>query len=149
MNAAQLSSRAVLGAYARRALRPIVLIVAVVLVFIMLLIGYLAANVSAWWLVMLLPVVVVSAVATTLWAIVRLVISRLTPAQTILQKKAVGTFVTLVDKNANLLGLSKLGIIIQVIRDVMAHSDSNIISRTIGDSKELATSFKQVINSFK
>ncbi len=148
MNAIQLASRAVFSAYVQKLLRPIEIVTASVLLLSVAAAGYLSSSVSIWWLLLFVPLILLSLIASVIWLIVTGLLRRFTPVQSQTQKREVQRFVGLVGSHADLLGLTKFGLIVRVIQDVIRRSDKNILSSTIDDSKELSATFKNVVNSF-
>jgi len=148
MDAVTKASRAVLAEYARKTLRPFE-IVAVIL-FVILLIGttYLIVNVSAWWWLLMIVVFAYGIIGSLLWLIVHFTMDRLRPAQTKVQVSAVRNFVERIAKVSDTIGITKFGLLLRVIGDVMRKREQNVIQEFAHDSADLKTAFEKVIASF-
>jgi hypothetical protein len=88
-------------------------------------------------------------VGSIVWLIIHFTIDRLRPDQTVAQKKAVRTFVAQAEQVADTLQLTRFGLILRVIRDVMAGNNTNVLTEFADNSQQLKLSFQKVINTFK
>ena len=149
MDAMTKASRAVLAEYARRTLRPFE--IGAVILFIVLLIGttYLVVNVSAWWWLLMIVVFAYGIIGSLLWLIVHFTMDRLRPAQTKVQVSAVRHFVERIAKVSDTIGITKFGLLLRVIGDVMRRRDQNVIQEFAHDSSDLKSSFEEVIAQFR
>lgn len=149
MDAMTKASRAVLAEYARKTLRPFE--IGAVILFVILLIGttYLIVNVSAWWWLLMIVVFAYGFIGSLLWLIVHFTMDRLRPAQTKVQVGAVHDFVERIAKVSDTVGITKFGLLLRVIGDVMRRREQNVIQEFAHDSSDLKTSFENVIDSFK
>lgn len=149
MNAATLASRAVLAAYAKKALRPVEIGAILVLAIALLGTSYLIANVSAWWWLLMIVVIAYGVIGSLLWLILHFTIDKLEPPQTKTQKVAVAQFIEKTEKIADMIGVTRFGLLLRIMRDVMGRNDTNVLAEFARDSKDLKTSFEQVIQAFR
>lgn len=149
MNAVTLASRAVLAHYATKVIRPVEYIVLGVFLILVAVTVLLATYVSAWWWLLMIIVIAYGLVGSIVWLIIHFTIDRLRPDQTATQKKAVRTFVTQAEQVADTLQLTRFGLILRVVRDVMARDNANILTEFAGNSKQLKISFEKVIAAFR
>jgi hypothetical protein len=149
MDAVTKASRAVLAEYARKTLRPFE--IGAVILFVILLIGttYLIVNISAWWWLLMIVVFAYGLLGSLLWLIVHFTMDRIRPTQTKEQVSAVRNFVERIAKVSDTIGITKFGLLLRVIGDVMRRREQNVIQEFTHDSSELKNSFENVINSFK
>lgn len=149
MNAVTLASRAVLAHYATKVIRPVEYIVLGLFLILVAVTVLLATYVSAWWWLLMIIVIAYGLVGSIVWLIIHFTIDRLRPDQTVAQKKAVRTFVTQAEQVADTLQLTRFGLILRVIRDVMARNSTNILTEFANDSKELKFAFEKVVRLFR
>jgi hypothetical protein len=149
MDAVTKASRAVLAEYARKTLRPIE--IGAVILFVLLLISttLLIVNISGWWWLLMIVVFAYGLIGSLVWLIVHFTMDRLRPTQTKVQKNAVQDFVEKISKISNTIGITKFGLILRVIGDVMRRREKNVIQEFAHDSSDLKSSFENVIRSFK
>jgi len=149
MDAVTKASRAVLAEYARRTLRPFE--IGAVILFVILLIGttYLIVNVSAWWWLLMIVVFAYGIIGSLLWLTVHFTMDRLRPAQTAVQVSAVRNFVERIAKVSDTIGITKFGLLLRVIGDVIRKREQNVIQEFAHDSSDLKSSFEKVIRSFQ
>jgi hypothetical protein len=150
MNAVSLASRAVLAQYATKVIRPLECIV--MGLFLTLFVGtvLLATYVNAWWWLLMIVVLAYGVIGSIAWLVIHFTIDRLRPEQTPVQKKAVAGFIGRIEKIADTLQITRFGLMLRVIRDVMAKSNSsNVLTEFANDSKELKHDFEEVVNVFR
>jgi hypothetical protein len=149
MDAVTKASRAVLAEYARKTLRPFE--IGAVILFIILLIGttYLIVNVSGWWWLLMIVVFAYGLIGSLLWLIVHFTMDRLRPTQTKVQVSAVRDFVEKISKVSDAVGITKFGLLLRVIGDVMRRREQNVLQEFAHNSSDLKDSFSAVIESFK
>lgn len=144
-----LASRAVLAAYAKKTLKPVEIIAIIVFVVFLLGTAYLIANVSPWWWLLMIVIGAYGVIGSILWLIIHFTLDKLTPAQTAAQKESVSIFITQAEKVADLTGITRFGLLLRVIRSVMAPQSGNILSDLAHDSDELRKTFQLVVSSFR
>jgi hypothetical protein len=149
MNAVTLASRAVLAQYATKVIRPIEFIV--MGLFLILFVGtvLLATYVNAWWWLLMVVVIAYGIIGSIAWLVIHFTIDRLRPEQTPVQKKAVTNFIVRIEKIADTLQITRFGLILRIVRDVMAkNTHSNVLTEFANDSKELKHDFEKVVDTF-
>lgn len=149
MNAVTLASRAVLAHYAAKVIRPVEYMVLGLFLVLVIVTVLLATYISAWWWLLMIVVVAYGVIGSIIWLIIHFTIDRLRPDQTVAQKRAVRTFVTQAEQVADTLQLTRFGLILRVIRDVMARNNTNVLTEFAGNSKQLKVSFDKVIAAFR
>jgi hypothetical protein len=149
MNATTLASRAVLSAYAKKALLPFEIIAMVIFVIALAGSAYLIASVSGWWSILLIVVIAYGLVGSILWLIVHFTIDKLRPKQTARQEQAVKQFIDRAGTIADTVGLTRFGLILRIVRDVVARKEDNVLTSFTRDSKGLKTDFENVIAAFR
>ena len=143
------ASRAVLSEYARKTLRPFE--IGAVILFIILLVGttYLVVSVSAWWWLLMIVVFAYGLIGSLVWLIIHFTMDRLRPVQTKEQVSAVQNFVEQIAKVSDTIGITKFGLLLRVVADVMRKREHNVIREFAHDSSDLKSSFEKVIRSFQ
>jgi len=149
MNATTLASRAVLSAYAKKALRPFEIVA--MLIFIVALAGtaYLISAVSSWWWILMILVIAYGIVGSIVWMILHFTIDKLRPEQTKNQEKVVKDFINRTEKIADMIGLTRFGLLLRIVRDVLSRRKENVLTDFAYDSKGLKDDFEKVIKAFK
>lgn len=149
MNATTKASRAVLAEYARKTLRPIEIIAASI--FILALVGsaFLIANISGWWWLLMIIVIAYGLIGSLFWLILHFTIDKLRPEQTSSQKNVVSSFIAQLDKVSDTIGMTKFGLLLRIIGDVMRRREQNVLQEFAQDSGKLRSQFEDVIIAFK
>ena len=149
MNATTLASRAVIAAYAKKVLRPLEIIAIIILVIAVLGTAFLIAQASGWWWLLMIVVLAFGFFGSILWLIIRFTLDRLNPPQTPVQKKVVAKFVAQVESVSDTIGMTRFGLILRIIRDVMRRGERNVLTDLARDSRDLKGDFENVIKAFK
>lgn len=149
MNAVTLASRAVLAQYATRVIRPLEWVVAAI--FILAVTGdvLLITYVSAWWWLLMVVVIAYGIIGSIAWLVIHFTIDHLRPEQTKTQTKAVNHFIVKAEKVADTLQITRFGLILRVIRDVMSRGNKNVLTEFTEDSRDLKDEFQRVIDAFR
>ena len=147
ISSATTASRAVIAAYAKQILRPFE-IVAIILFFALLVLSiYLIISVSAWWWILLILVLAYGIVVSLLWLIIHTIIGRLRPPQTAIQREAVDNFIEHSKNIADIMGITRLGLLIRLVRDVLTRRPQTL-DTAISGSKDLKHSFTELMKLF-
>lgn len=149
MDAYTKASRAVLAQYAAKTLRPFEIIAIVLFVIAMLGTAWLIVQVSAWWWLLMILVIAYGVIGSIAWLIIRFTIDKIRPSQTKRQKEAVGLFIDQVDKIADTIGMTRFGLLLRVVGDVMKRKDRNVLSEFADDSAQLKDKFTRVVDEFR
>ena len=148
VNATTLASRAVLSAYAKKALRPFELIAMAIFVASLAGTTYLITAVSGWWWLLMIVVIAYGIVGSIVWLILHFTIDKLRPTQTPKQEKIVGNFIDRTEKIADMIGLTRFGLLLRIVRDVLSRRKENVLTDFAYDSKGLKDDFQKVIAAF-
>lgn len=125
MDKTVLAVRAISSQYAKRILLPLLAIGVGVYVVVICLIWWIVSISSAWWwLLAIIPTFIVL-VAVTIWVVAWVIVSRISPAMNLKQKRATKRFITRIDKVAEHIGTPKFLIIYRIVRDVIAQPTSS------------------------
>ena len=149
MNAVTLASRAVLAQYATKVIRPYEY---VILGFFLLLVGAtvaLIAYVSPWWWLLMIVVVAYGIIGSLAWLVIHFTIDKIRPIQTKAQADVVRRFITKLEKVADTLQVTRFGLVLRVIRDVMSRNSLNVLTEFAHDSKDLKKEFEAVVEAFR
>ncbi|MDB5165226.1 MAG: hypothetical protein JWM00_116 [Candidatus Saccharibacteria bacterium] len=149
MNAVSLASRAVLAQYATRVIRPLEFIVIGIFVLAVTGVIVLVTYVSAWWWLLMIVVVAYGIIGSIAWLVIHFTIDKLRPEQTKAQTDEVNRFIVKVEKVADTLQITRFGLMLRVIRDVMSRNRTNVLTEFTEDSKDLKDGFQRVISAFK
>jgi len=149
MNATTLASRAVLSAYAAKALRPFEIIAALIFVAALAGSAYLIASVSGWWWLLLIVVIAYGIIGSIVWFILHFTIDKLRPEQTQEQQDVVKDFIDRTEKIADTIGLTRFGLLLRIVRDVVSRRKDNVLTDFAYDSKGLKDDFEKVIAAFR
>jgi len=149
MNAVTFASRAVLAEYARKVLRPLEWVVAVIFVLAVAGDALLVTYVSAWWWLLMIVVIAYGIIGSIAWLVIHFTIDHLRPEQTKAQAKAVKRFIVKAEKVADTLQITRFGLILRVIRDVMSRGNKNVLTEFTEDSHDLKDEFQSVISAFR
>jgi len=149
MNATTLASRAVLSAYATKALRPFEITAALVFVVALAGTAYLIAAVSGWWWLLMIVVIAYGIIGSIVWLILHFTIDKLRPEQTEEQQRVVKSFIDRTEKIADTIGLTRFGLLLRIVRDVVTRRKDNVLTDFAYDSKGLKDDFNNVVQAFK
>lgn len=143
------ASRAILAAYARKILLPIEIIALILFTAAMFGTTYLITAVSAWWWLLMILVVLYGIIGSVIWLIVHIALNQIEPVQTEVQRKAVGEFILQTEAVADMLGLSRFGLLLRILRDVVRKRKDNVIVEFAKDSQQLKKRLAAVIETFR
>jgi len=109
----------------------------------------LLGTLSTWWLLLLIPVVmvlcIVAAVLTILWLVIRTV----SPAQTKVQRRAVKTYVDKLQRLSDAVNTPKVILLFRIVRDVAAPRKDGFIGSITDDTASLKRDFQQLQKLFQ
>lgn len=149
MNAVTLASRAVLAQYATKVIRPFEFMILGFFLVLVISTVLLASYVSPWWWLLMVVVVAYGIIGSIAWLVIHFTIDKLRPEQTNSQTEAVKKFITKVEKVADTLQITRFGLVLRVIRDVMDRGRANVLTEFANDSKDLKSSFEKVVSAFR
>jgi hypothetical protein len=134
--------------FARRLLYPITIAVGSVLS--LLVIGaLLLGNLNPWWLLLLIPVVMLLCIVTAVLMIVWLTIRTVTPVQSKAQQRAVKAYVDKLQRISDAAQTPKVILLFRIVRDVAAPRKDGFISSIADDTTSLKRDFRELQNLFQ
>lgn len=147
-NANILAIRAVTAQYGLQLLR--VTTYWTVAIFALVLIGVmvLAATVSSWWNLLLIPVVVLGSVAGIVWLITRALLRRFMPRLTSVQRTTVKGFVRKVAELSETIQTPYFIIIFYLVRDMVTRRSPGYMQQLATSSTDIARDFDLVKHAF-
>jgi len=119
MNSSILAARAITSLYALQLIYSILWIVLGIYIAIVVIIGWIATSVSAWWWLLAVVPTFFILVGLVIWIIVYLLAKRLAPPMNRPQKTAAKKFVRHIGRIAEHLETPKFVIIFRVLKDVV------------------------------
>lgn len=140
--------RAIGTEFAHRLLLPISIISAVVFALVILSVMALA-TLSQWWLLLLIPVVLLLSVAAGVTAIMWLVVRSVRPAQAKTQHRAVTAFVDKLQRLSDAVQTPKIILLFRVVRDVAAPRENGFIASMTDDTASLKRDFQELRKLFQ
>lgn len=129
--------RAVGSEFARRKLRPIIIIFSFVAVAVIAGAVWLI-NISAWWWLLAVPAMVAVLLGLTVLYLARVVVKALRPRLTKTQAKAVSEFVGKMERTAEALQTPMFIIVFRVVWDVIRSPEKSYIATVAEDSTTLS-----------
>lgn len=144
-----LASRAICSVYIFEIVRPLVLSISVACFAAAGLVAYLAARLSPWWLVFIVPIglalVLLTLVSTLVFSIARTVAPPMTPAQ----RQAAQEYIQNMHDVSGGLQTPKFVIIIKIILDLLKRRwQGGFIQQTATKSVRLKQDFAALATSF-
>lgn len=136
MKAGIQTGRALGAEFARRKFTILLLIFAVVAVLLITLVVWLV-NLSAWWWLLGVPVIILTVVGVMLLLVLRLVIKIVSPAMSKAQRLAVGDFVDKLERVAEHVQTPLPFIVLRVIWDVIWPKEETYLRSLVKDGTSL------------
>jgi len=147
MNSSLLAIRAIAAEFAHRIFVPVVITIGIISVVLIVVMVWLL-TISAWWLLLAIPLFVVIFVGGLVLAIVGIGIRFVNPGTTKAQKKTVSSFVDKIQRLSDVTQTPKIILLFRAIRDVARPSKGGFVQSVITDSTSLQKDFRDVIDSF-
>lgn len=144
------ATRALAAYTASRSLRLVSLIALAVFVVLLGLIWLLAAQVSSWWWVMLIPVLIIGAIVLIIRFIVRRIIRAVYPDP--LSKPQRESLDHLTEKVTRLAATRSTPLpvlALLTLKDIVVHRDATTIRGLFNDSRALAGDLRELESQFK
>jgi MFS family permease len=135
--------RAIGAEFARRALRPLMIIGAIVAIVLLAIGGWLTTQ-NAWWWLLEAVFICGALLFVFLIVAVKLILNRIEPLLTKTQRHAVGAFVDKLERVAEHIQTPQIVILYYVIRDTIRPRPGNFIETVSRDSKTLAPDFAKL-----
>lgn len=150
MDKTVLAVRAISSEYAKRWLLPFLCIGTGIYAALLLLIGWIATSVNAWWWLLAIVPTFVFLIALSVWIIVRIIAGRIAPPLTKSQKKAAKQFNERIDGVAERIATPKFIVLYRIIKDVVTRptSSKTFIGEIAQEPGEMRRAFDDLRNSF-
>ncbi len=149
MDAVTKASRAILAEFARRTLRPFEYVAVGIFVVAVLGTTYLIAQVSGWWWFLMIAIIAYGVIGSIVWLILHFTMDKLRPEQNLEQKEAVRKFITRVNSVSDTLQITRFGLILRILQDVMSRGQRNVLGEITKDSSALKGDFERVVDLFR
>jgi hypothetical protein len=148
MNETILAVRAVASEFGRRIYKPVAIgygIVASVIVGILIWL----LTMSAWWLLLAVPLFIITIAATILMIIAGIIIKSVSPTQTKQQRADVSGFVDGLQRLSEVTQTPKFILLFRIVKDVVMPTQKSFIQSVMADSVSVKADFQSLIRSFK
>ena len=142
-----LAIRSIAAEFARRLYVPAVVSVAIVALLAIALAVWLV-TINEWWLILLITVCGMTFFAFMALAVAFVVIKKVTPLQSKIQKKQTKAFVDKLLRVAEVTSTPKIFLLFQVMKDVVRPSREGFISSVSNDTGSLKRDFVALKDSF-
>lgn len=110
---------------------------------------FLLATLSQWWLLLLIPVVIIVSVIFGVLAVSWLVIRTVQPPQTKTQHKAVKSYVDKLQRVSEAIQTPKFILFFRVLRDISAPRKDGYIGSMTDDTVSLKRDFSDLLKMFQ
>lgn len=147
MKSSLLTIRSVGAEFANRLFYPVVLAGSGIAILSIALIVWLT-SLSQWWWLLGIPFIMAVSVGIGVFAIVKLVIKSVTPAQSTTQKKATKDFVDKLQRVSDAAQTPKFIILFRVVRDIAAPTENGFVGELAKDTTSLQRDFKELNRLF-
>ena len=139
--------RAIAAELGYRVFKPLVIVAAVVSIILIAVMVWLI-TISAWWLLLALPVFIAIIVATLLFVFAGITLRLVSPRPSIDQKKKVSAFVDKVQHLSEVTQTPKAILLFRAVQDVMVPNGNGFIKTIVADTTSLGSDFKELQMSF-
>lgn len=139
--------RAIGVEFAWRIYTPIVVVAAIVAAVVISLVIWLT-TLSGWWWILAVLVFIAVIIAGIILTIIAVILSATNPRQTLLQKKAVKSFVDKLQNLSEITQTPKFILLFRVVKDIVAAKEDGFVKTTIGHTLSLRKDFESLKNSF-
>lgn len=140
--------RAVTAEFARQFIQPFIWTALGMIVFMLIIVGWLALALSEWWWLLGIPIFLFTVIGMVIWLITRFILNRISPRLNAKQKKAIKEFVTKLQFTTEAIQTPYPLIIFYVIRDIILRKDSGFISEITQQSQTLKPDFEELKRLF-
>lgn len=143
-----LAVRAISVEFAKRIYYP-VSISGVAVLFVLVFAAVWLVTQSAWWLFLLVPLILIFLVFTTVSIIAGLVLRLIQPAITAQQKKNIKAFVDKLQSIAETIGTPKFVLLLRLTKDVLFPNKTGLVSELSSHTTSLKPDFDAIVDSFR
>ena len=148
MNETILTVRAVASEFARRLYRPVAIGFSVSAVVVIAILIWLL-TMSAWWLLLALPLFILFIATSILIIISGIIIRSVSPPQTKHQRTSVSLFVDQLQRISEVTQTPKFILLFRAVKDVIVPAKTSFIQSVITDSVSVKADFQSLVRSFK
>lgn len=142
-----LAIRSIASEFARRLYVPVAVSAAIVAALVLALAIWLV-TINEWWLILLILVCGMTFFAFVALGVALIVIKKVTPQQSKIQKKQTKAFVDKLLRVAEVTSTPKIFLLFQVMKDVVRPSREGFISSVSNDTGSLKRDFVALKDSF-
>lgn len=142
------ATRAITAEFARQFIRPFLWVAISIIAGLLLIISLLAFNISQWWWLLAIPVVVIGLICMVMWITVRFIVNRISPQ---LNKEQRITTRNFIDKLRFVVEAARTPypiIIFYVIRDIIMRKENGFIQEITTQSKALRPDYEELKKLF-
>ena len=140
--------RAITAEFARQFIRPFFWVGLGLIACLVIITILLAANISAWWWLLAIPVVILGIAGTIVWLIVRFILYQLSPRLSAEQKTATKQFVGKLQFARETIQTPYPVMIFYVVRDIIFRRDQGFLSEVTQHSRTLKPDFDRLKGLF-
>lgn len=119
MDSSILAIRAITAEFGLQILRPLLIVIVGVYGLLLLLIGWIAATVSAWWWLLATFPTFVAGVLLAIWLVLYVIAKRLAPPMNRRRRAATRRIVSHIGEIAEEVGTPKIVLMIRVLKDIL------------------------------
>lgn len=141
--------RAITAEFARQFVQPFFWVALGLLVCLVIITALLAVNISPWWWLLAIPVVILGLAGAIIWLIVRLILRGLSPRLNTEQQTATKQFAAKLQFAKDTIQTPYPLIIFYVIRDIIFRRDNGFISEVTEHSRTLKPDFDRLKELFE
>lgn len=140
--------RAVTAEFARQFIQPFIWTALGMIVFMLIIVIWLAVALSEWWWLLGIPIFLFTIFGMIIWLVVRFILNRISPRLNAKQRKATKGFVTKLQFTTEAIQTPYPVIVFYVIRDIILRKDSGFINEVTQKSQTLKPDFEELKQLF-
>lgn len=140
--------RAIGSEFAKRLFLPVAIVALVIFALLIISVVFLG-TLSQWWLLLLIPVIALLCIASTVLAVVWLVIRTVRTVQTKVQRTAVKVFVDKLQRLSDAVQTPKVVLLFRIVRDIAAPRKDGFIGTMTDDTTTLKRDFIELQKHFR
>jgi hypothetical protein len=140
--------RSIGAEFAGRIFYPIAIISAVTFAISITAVVWLVTY-SQWWLLLLVPIIMLLCIVSAVLAVMWLTVRTVTPVQSKPQKKAVKQFVDKLQRVSDAAQTPKVVLLFRIVRDIAAPRADGFIGTIASDTSSLTRDFADLQKLFK
>ena len=140
--------RAVTAEFAGQFIRPFMWIALGIILTLVAIVGLLVFLLSEWWLLLLVPIIIISLAMLITWLVVQFILKTLSPRLDTQQKNATKEFVSKLEFAIETMQTPYPVIMFYIIRDIIFKRDAGFISEVAQKSKSLRPDYEELTRLF-